>query len=158
MKRYNVLFLPILLLLKSGCNQTSSDLKNKPETTENCYISLYKQDTAHLNLNFKYTEVTGKLRISYADGKTYDGVLKGRSKGDTLLLDYDFKISRNDQWYRNPLAILKRGDSLILGDGKIDVRWGTGVFDKNVPINYEDAKFVFRRNDCKTAFEVVSPN
>jgi hypothetical protein len=143
-----LIFLPLLFSLCTACNQNASSLKSDLKLTEKCFLAIYEQDTAHLNLIFTGAKVQGELQINYADGKNYNGFLKGLTKGDTLLLDYDFKINGINQWYRNPLALLKRSSLLILGDGKVDVRWGTGVFDKIIPINYENAKFVFKEMAC----------
>ena len=144
--------LAFAVLLSTSCNQTQPDATSKLSTAEqHCYVATFQQDTALMNLNFNGTKINGKMRINYGDGKVYDGTILGehKGKGDTLILAYDFKINNVDKWYRNPVAFLKRGDRLVLGIGQINVVWGTGAFDKTVPIDYEHARFIFVPTDCK---------
>lgn len=138
----------LFVLLSTACNQSEPPGTTKLKTVEKCFVSSYEQDTAVLNLKFTGRKVEGEMQIRYADGKRYDGTLKGQAKSDTLILAYDFKINNIDKWYRNPVALLTRADSLIMGVGQINVVWGTGAFDKSVPIDYEHARFVFVKKDC----------
>lgn len=139
------------IMLGTSCNQTQPEATTQLSTTERCYVASFQQDTAMMNLSFTGSKIKGKMRINYGDGKVYDGTILGeqKGKGDTLILAYDFKINNVDKWYRNPMAFLKRGDSLVLGIGQINVVWGTGAFDETVPIDYEHARFIFAPADCK---------
>lgn len=140
-----------VMLLGTSCTQKQPEATTKLSTMERCYVANFQQDTAMMNLRFTGSKIEGKMRINYGDGKIYDGSILGeqKGKGDTLILAYDFKINNADKWYRNPVAFLKRGDSLVLGIGQINVVWGTGAFDESVPIDYEHARFIFVPVDCK---------
>jgi hypothetical protein len=43
---------------------------------------------------------------------------------------------------------LKRGEDLILGDGKIETYLGASYFAKGKPIDFDNVKFKFTTVDC----------
>jgi hypothetical protein len=46
------------------------------------------------------------------------------------------------------MAFLKRGNELILGNGKIETYLGKSFFAKETPIDFDNVKFKFRIVDC----------
>lgn len=46
------------------------------------------------------------------------------------------------------MALLKRGNELILGNGKIETYLGRSYFAKDTPIDFEKVKYKFTTVDC----------
>ena len=150
---YQYLLLAIIPLAMA-CNQTSNDSKNGLKSSDvlkkECYLAVDALDTAKLTLNhLRSGDVTGKLVIDYANKTRNEGELKGKFRGDTLYVDYTFKIpTKGDVIYRNPLAFLKTNGKLILGVGQIETTLGRSYFAKDVPIDYRQVKFKFDPSEC----------
>ena len=146
----------LLLPLAIACNQSSNTsktttAKTDPVTKKECFVAVDEADTAHLKLNYlKSGKVTGNLLIKYlAKGKN-DGELQGKFKGDTLFVDYTFKIgTENKTIYKNPLAFLKKDGKLILGVGQIETYLGKSFFAKDKPIDFRQVRFIFAAEDCQ---------
>lgn len=117
-----------------------------------CFIAIDAQDTAQLTLiKSDQNKVTGRLVINYLDKGKNDGTLSGEYRGDTLFVDYTFKIGEvNKTQYKNPLAFLKKDGQLILGVGQIETTLGRSYFVKGKPINFEKGRFIFNPTDCKS--------
>jgi len=116
-----------------------------------CYTAVEAKDKADLMLKIhEGKDVTGNLVINYFEKGKNDGVISGAYRGDTLFVDYTFKIgTENPTVYKNPLAFLKRGDSLILGVGQIETSMGRSYFVKGKPIRFDRSKFIFGPVECK---------
>ena len=77
------------------------------------------------------------------------GKIAGEFSGDTLFVSYTFIQGTNEKiTYKNPMAFLKRGNALILGNGKIQTTMGASYFVKGSPIDFERVKFKFTAVDC----------
>ncbi|HAT79959.1 MAG TPA: hypothetical protein DCS17_00615, partial [Flavobacterium sp.] len=50
--------------------------------------------------------------------------------------------------FKNPMAFLKSGNELILGNGKIETYLGASYFAKGEPIDFENVKYTFKPLDC----------
>lgn len=50
--------------------------------------------------------------------------------------------------YLKPYSYLKRGNQLILGNGKIETYMGASYFAKGKPIDFDNVKFKFISVDC----------
>ena len=144
-----------LLLITMSCGQnTNASKDNAPKSTDvlkkECYLAVDSLDTARLKLNYlRSGEVNGSLVIDYANKSKNDGEIKGKFKGDTLYVDYTFKIpTKNPVVYRNPLALLKSNGKLILGVGQIETTLGRSYFVRNKAIDYRQVKFKFDPADC----------
>ncbi len=143
-----------LLPLAISCTQTGKDSKNTLKSTDvlkkECYTAVDSLDTAKLKLNYlRNGEVGGTLVIDYGNNSKNEGELKGKFKGDTLYVDYTFKIpTKSATVYRNPLAFLKANGKLILGVGQIETTLGRSYFVRNVPIDYRQVKFIFGATTC----------
>ena len=142
-----------LLPLAIACNQSTGDSSSKLKSTdvlkEECYTAIDSLDTAKMKLNYlRNGDVTGSLVIDYTDKGSNDGALKGKFRGDTLFIDYTFKIGKNPVTYKNPLALLKSNGKLILGVGQIETTLGKSYFVRNQPIDYRQVKFIFGASEC----------
>lgn len=150
----------LTLVLFFGCSQSAdkkSALKDSLSavvdslaSSKSCFVAIDANDTAALNL-FTYSDgkVKGHLLIKYVDKAKNEGQIEGAYKGDTLFVDYTFKIGTlNKTVYKNPLAFLKKDGNLILGVGQIETHLGRSYFVKNKPISFEKGRFTFKPTDC----------
>lgn len=145
-------FLAIPLMF--SCNQSenkTAELKDSSSIHKECFMAIDEKDTASLVLNhFESGKITGHLLINYTDKGKNDGEIAGTYKGDTLFVDYTFKIgTENKTMYKNPLAFLKKDGKLILGVGQIETSMGKSYFVKGKPISFEKGRFTFDPTDCK---------
>lgn len=76
------------------------------------------------------------------------GKIAGEFRGDTLFVDYSFISGTDKATYKNPMALLKRGNELILGNGKIETYLGASSFVKGQPIDFDNVKYKFTVVDC----------
>ena len=145
---FGISVITILASCSQGNNSDeNSTTKTKTTTSNQCYLAVYKGDTAILSLKGTSTGIEGTLKFIKADWNVDNGTIKGTFKGDTLLADYNFK-SHDGRWYRNPVALLKKDGKLYLGVGQFETAWGRTYFAKNVPIDYEKGKYVFDEQQC----------
>jgi hypothetical protein len=142
--------------LFASCGQNSDG--NKADVvqadslaTAECYVALDSNDKATLKLNtFADGKVTGNLLIAYHEKGKNDGTLEGKFSGDTLFVDYTFKIGTdNPTVYKNPLAFLKKDGQLVLGVGVIETYVGRSYFAKDKPIRFDKSKFIFDPAACE---------
>nr|WP_068886558.1 hypothetical protein [Pedobacter panaciterrae] len=148
--------LPLAFSCSQGGNK-SSELKDSTkidsadaQVSNECFIAVDGVDTAHLNvITSGMGKVTGGLVIKYHEKATNDGLIEGKFKGDTLFVDYTFKIGENKTIYKNPLALLKKDGKLILGVGQIETSLGRSYFVKGKPINFDRGRFTFAPTECK---------
>jgi hypothetical protein len=136
-------------------NENQKDVKaakvqaEKPVSVA-CYKALYESDTVELKINtLKNGKVTGDMvmKILYMPKKV--GKITGEFHGDTLFVDYTFFQGANDKKiFKNPMAMLKKGNELILGSGKIETYLGRSYFAKDKPINFEKVKYKFTTVTC----------
>jgi len=134
----------------SGNNSEKANTKTVKDTVKQCYTATFEGDTALMDLKIiDSVEVEGKLLINYANKPHNDGIVRGKFSGDTLIVDYSFKTGTNTTQFSNPLAFIKKGDSLKMGVGVIETSLGRSYFAKDKPINFERGKFNFQPTDCK---------
>lgn len=147
---FSVLAFPLLF----SCNQTaqkSEKLQDSVAIRTECFMAIDEKDTASLVLNnFEDGKITGHMLINYLDKGKNDGQISGKFNGDTLFVDYTFKIgTENKTIYKNPLAFLKKDGKLILGVGQIETSMGKSYFVKGKPISFEKGRFTFDPTECK---------
>lgn len=147
----SVVALPFLVMC-----QNSSVEKNREKLIGNpsvkaCYLAADGKDSAFLTLNtFEQNKVSGRLLILYSDRRRNNGEFTGSYTGDTLFVNYRFQSGNaSSPVFTNPLALLKTGDSLILGTGKIMKNLGRVYLDKKQGIDFEKGRFRFHVIDCK---------
>ena len=135
---------------QSGSNQSANDKANVVDTITQCYTSAFEGDSALLKLKITdSTKVEGDLVIRYAHKPKNEGIVRGEFKGDTLYVDYSFKVGEGSNEFSNPLAFLKTGSNLKMGVGVIETTLGRSYFAKGKPINFEKGKFDFSLTECK---------
>lgn len=145
------LALPLAYSCNQGGNKQTKDETGKTaaDTVKQCYLSSFEGDSAILNINIiDSSKIEGNLVINYAEKPHNDGIIRGEFKGDTLFVDYTFKIGEGTTEFSNPLALLKQGDNLKLGVGQIETAYGRSYFVRGKPINFERGKFNFIRTEC----------
>ena len=125
-----------------GCTDQSSKQTSRKTVT---YIAFNNKDTAKAELYISAEIFKGILEIDNGTSKD-SGTVNGIVKGDTLIGDYNFQRYGLKQWKRKPIVFLKRGNTLIMGEGKTINTWGRIHFDPAVPIRYPDSNFVFTKS------------
>lgn len=133
--------------LKSG--EATKVQAEKPISVQ-CYKALYEQDTLELKMNtLKNGKITGDMVMKILDMPKKVGKIAGEFRGDTLFASYTFIQGSYDKIsYKNPMAFLKRGNELILGNGKLETTLGATNFVKGAPIDFERVKYKFSTADC----------
>lgn len=156
MKKNILFFVATLSALALGCGQNtnksaSTDEGKDKEVSEACYVANFEKETASMKLKtLESGKVSGTLLINYTEKPKNDGFFTGEARGDTLFVDYSFKVGTDSVGtYTNPLAFLKKDGKLIMGIGQIETTLGRSYFVKGKPINFEAGKFVFEPKDCK---------
>lgn len=149
---------PAFLLILSGCSLTALLCCTRQEGVQpksaansvviQCYRGIHQQDTAALELHLSGTQVSGNLSINYAGRGRDAGNLKGQLKGDTLYADYGYQSNGINIWYRDPVALLRRGNQLLMGDGMMVTSWGRKYFNKAYPIDYARPLFILEPCAC----------
>ncbi len=145
-------------LLATACTSNTDKTKSTDSSaavaetlSSDCYTAVQGADSAFMKLSTAANgKVTGDLEIRYAQNPGHKGTLSGEFKGDTLYADYSFQTGENKTNYKNPMAILRDGDRMILGVGEIESYLGRSYFKKGKPIDYEIAKFKFDKGNCDT--------
>lgn len=148
----SISYAAVLSLSVFACACSSGgDKENKsdPDKVVTCYRAIDKLDTVLLKVEVNGSLFTGQMEMHYFEKPVDSGELKGQVKGDTLLGEFHHKPGVADQWYRNPVAFLKRQDSVIMGVGELETAWGKAYFRKGVPIDYEQGRFVFKTIPCE---------
>lgn len=140
MKIQNLLGACIIILLYS-CN--SKNNKHEPKII---YQAIHNQDTATLKLTFTGKTFYGQLETNYHNAYTDSGGVTGIVEGDTLLKGtYRFQHYGIKKYHTRPIALLKKKDKLVMGEGPMEIFMGMYYFKKYAPINYQDAKFIFEK-------------
>ena len=135
---------------KNEANVEVTKIQDEKPISVTCYKALYENDTIDLKINtLKNGKITGNMTMKLADIPEKTGEIVGEFHGDTLLVDYKFFQETNDRKiFKNPMALLKRGNELILGSGKIETYLGRSYFAKDTPIDFEKIKYKFTTVDC----------
>ncbi len=151
MKNLSLFGLLLVCVGLGSCNKNQKEagtqaLNEKPIEVK-CYKAIYEKDTINLKINtLKNNKVSGDMVMKFADMPVKDGKIAGEMRGDTLFADYTFALGANT--FKNPIAILKRGEELILGNGQIETYLGASYFAKGKPIDFDNVKFKFTAVDC----------
>jgi hypothetical protein len=75
--------------------------------------------------------MTGDLVMKIMDMPKKVGKILGEFRGDTLFASYTFiQGGYEKKTYKNPMAFLKKGNELILGNGKIETNMGALILLK----------------------------
>lgn len=109
------------------------------------YTAINNNDTAAFKIRLTDKEFYGQLEINYKGAYKDSGGVSGIIKGDTLKGTYRFQHYGIKKWHSKPIALLKKDDRLIMGEGTMEIYMGMYYFKKNAPINYKHTKFVFEK-------------
>jgi hypothetical protein len=137
-----------------SCNRNQKNAAEQPVTEKpvsvQCYVAIYEKDTVTLQINtLNSGKLTGTMDMKLLDMPIKTGKIAGEFKGDTLFADYSFVQGTNDKVvFKNPMAFLKKGNELILGNGTIVTYLGASYFKKGVSIDFENVKYKFTTIDC----------
>ena len=152
MKNLSMFFLLATCIVLGSCKDKKSEtIVNAEEpVNEQCYKAIYEQDTLHLKINtLEDGNIKGSLVMIVSDNATKTGKLEGKFRGDTLFTNYTFTQGENRiSTYKNPLAFLKRGNELILGNWVTDKAMGANYDDAGQPIDFDNVKYKFKTVDC----------
>lgn len=123
---------------------------DKKPISVTCYRALYENDTIELKINIlKNEKITGNMVMKLFEKPEKKGKIEGKFHGDTLFVDYTFiQGTYEKKVFKNPMAMLKKGNELILGSGKIETYLGVSYFAKDTPIDFEKVKYKFTAVEC----------
>lgn len=141
MKAIILLYISIAFTVVAGCG--NRDVNDKE--TKVLYRAVNNDDTASLNITFKDKQFYGQYEINYHGVFKDSGDVNGVIKGDTLKGTYHYQHYRIQEWYRIPIALLKKKNKLIMGIGSMEIYMNMTFFTKNIPIDYQHPKFVFEK-------------
>jgi hypothetical protein len=153
MKNLSLFCLLLACIVLESCNKNPKDVDVKAlseePTSVQCYKALYEKDTLELKVNtLKSGKITGEMVMKVLNKAKKVGKIAGEFRGDTLFVDYSFVSGLDKAIYKNPMALLKKGNELILGNGKIETYLGTSYFAKGQPIDFDNVKYKFTTVDC----------
>lgn len=143
-------FLTTLIVFSLSSWKDQKPLKlEMDKTSTKCYLAVDQLDSAWLKLDTADKKhVLGELLFIYGNKNRYEGLIKAVMKEDTLKGNYSFKLNNIEKWYKNPIALLQKNNTLTMGIGEIYTLWGSGFFLKTAPIDYDKGRFVFKQVGC----------
>lgn len=156
MKNIGLLSLLLLFFAFEGCKKQiektveSKDTESEIPVSSQCYKAIYEQDTLDLKINtLKSGNISGNMEMRIFNMPQKVGEIVGEFRGDTLFASYTFTQGANKKiTFKNPMAFLKRGNELILGNGEIINSMGASYFAKGKPIDFDRVKYKFTTVDC----------
>lgn len=131
-----------LIFTIAGCGGSSERDPNQAKVE---YRAVNKLDTASFKIVLTDKEFYGQYEINYNGIYKDSGDVNGVIKGDTLKGTYHYQHYGIQEWYRIPIALLKKDNRLIMGVGSMEIYMNMTFFTKNIPIDYQHPKFVFER-------------
>jgi len=155
MKNSGLFYLLLACIGLASCKNNQKDDKAAQGEAEKpisvaCYKALYEKDTIELKVNtLKTGKITGTMVMNLAKMPVKKGKIVGEFRGDTLFAAYTFTEGSNDEvTFKNPMAFLRQGNALILGNGKIETTMGGSYFIKGEPIDFDRVKYKFSTVPC----------
>jgi hypothetical protein len=155
-----IVFAPLLLF---SCNRHKANIPPRNADNyklvkgpERCFTAVYQKDSAFLNYKTAPDgKIQGRLIIKYGEleplameKEFYHGEITGKFKKDTLFANYVFANGDGKTIYRNPIALLRRNDKLLLGFGVIINYVGVTWFRDHREINFNRGRFQFVPAEC----------
>jgi hypothetical protein len=156
---YLLAFAGLTMLFSCNQGQQNSTKINMSHLKpgKHCYAAIFEGDSASLSFDVATNgKISGDLAINYhhtdtviASRQPTTGNFTGEFRGDTLFADYHFTSGTNGkEQYINPIALLHKSDTLIMGKGRIYSYLGRTYFDDKTPIEFYKSKFRFVPADC----------
>jgi hypothetical protein len=123
--RYALLISVGVFGCKYKLTDTESDSYRRIESPEQCFKAIFQKDSAVLKFKtLPNGKILGRLFMKYGEPEplakeknTIAAKSKGQFNKDTLFADYVFTDGSKKTVYKNPLALLRNGDKLMLGFG-----------------------------------------
>ncbi|MEP6611165.1 MAG: hypothetical protein ABJA76_04755 [Mucilaginibacter sp.] len=136
--------------------QRNEDNYKLIKSQEQCFTAIYKKDSAFLKFKIMPNgKIQGKLIIKYSEPgpndlerEFYHGDIIGQFKKDTLFADFIFADGGKKTVYKNPIALLKKNNKLILGFGAIENYLGKSWLMNHKEINFNRSRFQFLPTEC----------
>ena len=132
-----LLIVSLLFVFLISCNSK----EEKDKYNRAFYRAVSGSDTAILDINISDKRFYGRYEISYYKTGKDSGDVRGDIKGNTLTGDFHY-ISNGGSWKRVPLALLKKENKLLLGNGVIGTFMNLPCFIQGT-LSFNDPKFVF---------------
>ncbi len=157
MKNLSLFCLLLSCVILASCKYTENEkekivkqLELEKTISVQCYKGLYEQDTISLKINtLKDGKISGNMEMIVADMPKKVGEIYGEFRGDTLFAAYTFiQGGYEKKTYKNPMAFLKQGDQLIIGNGKLKIVLGATYFENDEPIDFDRVKYKLNKVDC----------
>ncbi|TDD94865.1 hypothetical protein [Flavobacterium cellulosilyticum] len=154
MKKLGLFCFLLVCFVFISCKKTKTidadKLQNEKPINTNCYQAIYEKDTINLEVNtLKDGKISGEMVMKLENMPPKIGKIIGEFRGDTLFADYSFHQGANEnKIFKNPIAILKRGNEFNLGNGKIENYLGASYFVKGEPVDFDNVKYKFTSIDC----------
>ncbi len=158
---YRLMFFISICLVSCNHGTKNAALRNKGdykliENHEQCFTAIYQKDSAFLKFKtLPNGKINGRLVIKYADPEPdalekdfYHGEISGQFKKDSLFSDYIFTDGAKTTVYRNPIALLKKNNKLMLGFGATENYLGKTWFINHKEINFNRSRFQFLQMEC----------
>ncbi|MGV9004562.1 hypothetical protein [Flavobacterium sp.] len=152
MKNQGIFCLLLICIVLQSCKNDKKEtiLTLEPPLSVTCYKAIYQQDSLDLKINtLKEGKITGTMTMALHNMPKKVGEIEGEFRGDTLFASYTFTEGDNKEvTFKNPMAFLKRGNQVILGNGQIETTMGASYFVKGKVIDFEQVKYKFTTVDC----------
>jgi hypothetical protein len=132
----------MLVLLITSCTEEKGKGRQQQKVL---YKSINKDDTASLRIILTDRTFEGQYEINYHGLYKDSGDVNGIIKGDTLKGTYHYQHYGTEEFYRIPIALLKKNNKLIMGVGDMEIYMNMTFFKKTVPIDYKNPKFIFEQ-------------
>lgn len=152
-------FIPVILF---SCRYKNNAQQNKNsyqliKSPEQCFKAICQKDSAFLKIKVTPDgKIHGRLTIKYGEPEPlastpdlYNGEITGEFAKDTLFADYIFTDGARPALYRNPIALLKKDDKLVLGFGVTINYLGRTWFRDHHSINFNNSRFQFAPTECR---------
>ncbi|MFC1225898.1 hypothetical protein ACFE6N_19000 [Pedobacter sp. BG31] len=145
-----ILSLPVLMMCRHSPENKNIEKLAQSRPGWDCFMAIDGKDSAFLKISTSGKNgVSGHLSILYSNHKKNEGRFTGSYQGDTLFVTYRFRSGEpGNAVFTNPLALLKKGDSLVLGTGKIMKNLGRVYLDKKQGIDFKRGRFRFYSVSC----------
>jgi hypothetical protein len=150
-----IFFISVFLFSCSHDKKIVDDYKHI-KSPEQCFIAIFQKDSAFLKFKtMPNHEIHGRLVIKYAEPEPntmekafYHGEIIGKFTKDTLFADYTFTDRTEKTMYTNPIALLRKGNKLVLGFGAIETYLGRSWLMNHKAINFNKSRFQFVPAAC----------
>ncbi|HCN83674.1 MAG TPA: hypothetical protein DIT07_08640 [Sphingobacteriaceae bacterium] len=148
-RAYYIFLLFVIVLYSCNQNSNTANTGTKNSKADSlCYASVLGSDSAKLVLSDQKGIINGTLDLFFNDKDDLTGKISGSFKGDTLYLDYAYRVGKKTEYFQNPFVFLKKDGKYYQGYGEITSTFGRTHFKEGAPIDFTKG-FVFSAVDCK---------